>query len=57
MKLQTGYSTLYGDMCGAFNPIKDVYKTNVIDLSNWRNKNLPQSIKVSNDSLNVIPEK
>lgn len=56
-EIATGYSTLYGDMCGAFNPIKDVYKTNVIDLSNWRNKNLPQSIKISNDSLNVIPEK
>lgn len=32
-----GYSTLYGDMCGGFAPIKDVYKTLVFDLCRWRN--------------------
>lgn len=33
-----GYSTLYGDMCGGFNVLKDIYKTDVYALSNWRNK-------------------
>jgi NAD+ synthase len=32
-----GYATLYGDMCGGFAPIMDVYKTTVFDLSQWRN--------------------
>ena len=34
-----GYATLYGDMCGGFAPIKDVYKTTVFKLSEWRNEN------------------
>ncbi len=37
-----GYSTLYGDMCGGFAPIKDVWKVKVFDLCRWRNKNLPR---------------
>ena len=32
-----GYATLYGDMCGAYAPLKDVYKTLVYRLSRWRN--------------------
>jgi NAD+ synthetase len=36
-----GYSTLYGDMCGAFSPIKDIYKTQLYQLSSWRNKTIP----------------
>ncbi|MBE1237568.1 NAD+ synthase [Phaeovibrio sulfidiphilus] len=32
-----GYSTLYGDMCGGFSVLKDVYKTRVFALSRWRN--------------------
>ena len=32
-----GYSTLYGDMAGGFAPIKDVPKTLVYELANWRN--------------------
>lgn len=55
-EIATGYCTLYGDMCGAFNPIKDLYKTKVIDICNWRNKNLPLSIDVFNGLLDVIPE-
>ncbi len=34
----TGYATLYGDMCGAFAPIKDVYKTDVYRLAHWLNR-------------------
>ena len=33
-----GYSTLYGDMCGGFALLKDLYKTRVYDLCNWINK-------------------
>jgi NAD+ synthase (glutamine-hydrolysing) len=33
-----GYSTLYGDMAGGFAPIKDVPKTLVYELANWRNR-------------------
>ena len=37
-----GYATLYGDMCGGFAPLKDVWKTLVFDLSKWRNKAMPR---------------
>ncbi|MEC7852429.1 MAG: NAD+ synthase [Pseudomonadota bacterium] len=37
-----GYSTLYGDMCGGFAPIKDVWKVQVFDLCRWRNGNMPR---------------
>jgi NAD+ synthase (glutamine-hydrolysing) len=37
----TGYCTLYGDMCGAFAPIKDVFKTQVFALARWRNAHNP----------------
>lgn len=37
-----GYSTLYGDMCGGFAPIKDVWKVQVFDLCRWRNTHLPR---------------
>ncbi len=33
-----GYSTLYGDMCGGFSPLKDVLKTRVYDLARYRNR-------------------
>ncbi len=36
-EMAVGYSTLYGDMCGAYAPLKDVYKTLVYRLSRWRN--------------------
>lgn len=38
-EMACGYATLYGDMCGAFNPIKDLYKTEVFALAKWRNEN------------------
>ncbi len=41
-ELATGYSTLYGDTCGFFNIIKDLYKTQVFELSKWRNKHIPE---------------
>ena len=40
-----GYSTLYGDMCGGYAPIKDVWKTDVFKLCNWRNENYSDLFK------------
>ncbi|GAB2840652.1 NAD+ synthase [Streptomyces deserti] len=37
-ELAVGYSTLYGDAVGAYGPIKDVYKTSVFRLAEWRNR-------------------
>jgi NAD+ synthase len=36
-EMSVGYATLYGDMCGGYNVLKDVYKTEVFALSRWRN--------------------
>lgn len=36
-ELAVGYSTLYGDSCGGYNVLKDVYKTQVYHLAQWRN--------------------
>lgn len=38
-EVAVGYGTLYGDMCGAFAPLKDVYKLQVYALAKWRNTN------------------
>ncbi len=40
-EMSVGYATLYGDMNGGFNPIKDLYKTDVFRLSRWRNGHRP----------------
>ncbi|MEQ8288800.1 MAG: NAD+ synthase [Gammaproteobacteria bacterium] len=37
-EMAVGYSTLYGDMCGGFAPLKDVWKTLAYRLANWRNQ-------------------
>ena len=41
-EMSVGYATLYGDMCGGYSVLKDVYKTTVFDLSRWRNANKPE---------------
>ncbi len=41
-EVSVGYATLYGDMCGGYNPIKDVYKTTVFELTRWRNQAVPK---------------
>ncbi|MBL4720700.1 MAG: NAD+ synthase, partial [Alphaproteobacteria bacterium] len=38
-EMSVGYATLYGDMCGGFSVLKDVYKMDVFALSRWRNEN------------------
>ena len=43
-EMAVGYATLYGDMCGGYNPLKDVYKTEVFALAKWRNENLPDGM-------------
>ena len=46
-EMAVGYATIYGDMNGGFNALKDVYKTKVYDLCRWRNKDgevIPDSI-------------
>ena len=40
-EMSVGYATLYGDMCGGFSVLKDVYKTAVFALSRWRNAHRP----------------
>ncbi|KQZ13420.1 NAD synthetase [Mesorhizobium sp. Root554] len=40
-EMSVGYATLYGDMNGGFNPIKDLYKMQVYGLSRWRNAHVP----------------
>lgn len=40
-EMSVGYATLYGDMCGGFAVLKDVYKTEVFALCRWRNANRP----------------
>ena len=38
-EVAVGYATIYGDMAGGYNPIKDLYKTRVFETCRWRNKN------------------
>ena len=40
-EMSVGYATLYGDMCGGYSVLKDVYKMTVFKLSKWRNKFRP----------------
>ena len=40
-EMSVGYATLYGDMCGGYSVLKDIYKTEVYALSTWRNTNMP----------------
>ncbi|GGC97007.1 NAD+ synthase [Aquisalinus flavus] len=41
-EMSVGYATLYGDMNGGYNPLKDVYKTDVFALARWRNTKVPR---------------
>ena len=42
-EMSVGYATLYGDMCGGYSVLKDVYKTTVFALSRWRNDTAPEA--------------
>jgi hypothetical protein len=41
-EMSVGYATIYGDMNGGYNPLKDAYKQTVFALSRWRNRNRPR---------------
>lgn len=53
-ELAVGYATLYGDMNGGFNPIKDIYKSEIYALARWRNAHSPDGIMGPRGM--VIPE-
>lgn len=58
-EISVGYSTLYGDMAGGFNPLKDVPKTLVYQLANYRNsfgEVIPQSIIERAPSAELRPD-
>jgi NAD+ synthase len=40
-EMSVGYATLYGDMCGGYSVLKDLYKTEVYEMAAWRNRCLP----------------
>ena len=40
-EMAVGYATIYGDMNGGFNPIKDLFKMEVYELAAWRNAHVP----------------
>jgi NAD+ synthase len=40
-EMSVGYATLYGDMNGGFNPVKDLYKLEIYRLARWRNAHVP----------------
>jgi NAD+ synthase len=41
-ELSVGYATIYGDMAGGYNPLKDVYKQTVFACARWRNRHRPR---------------
>jgi NAD+ synthase len=53
-EMSVGYATIYGDMAGGYNPLKDAYKTTVFAISRWRNRQKPK-IGLGPDGP-VIPE-
>jgi NAD+ synthase len=54
-EMSVGYATLYGDMAGGFNVLKDVYKTTVYQLARWRNQALATG--ALGPAGRVIPER
>ena len=54
-EMSVGYATIYGDMSGGYNPLKDAYKTTVFRLARWRNAHVPRI--GLNSAAPVIPER
>ncbi len=57
-EIAVGYATLYGDMCGGFNILKDIYKTDVFALCKWLNlqkKTIPENIISKAPSAELKP--
>ena len=58
-EMAVGYATLYGDMAGGFDVLKDVYKTQVYQLANYRNsvsENIPQRVIDRPPSAELAPD-
>ncbi len=58
-EMAVGYCTLYGDMNGGYNPLKDLYKTQVYALSEWRNtqgRAIPERILTKAPSAELRPD-
>jgi NAD+ synthase len=53
-EMSVGYATLYGDMCGGYSVLKDIYKTEVYALARWRNEQIPEG--GLGPSGHVVPE-
>ena len=53
-EMSVGYATLYGDMCGGYSVLKDVYKTAVFEMAHWRNGNWMEGFRGPQGL--VIPE-
>ncbi|MCB2062999.1 MAG: NAD+ synthase [Novosphingobium sp.] len=53
-EMSVGYATIYGDMAGGYNPLKDAYKLTVFDVCRWRNENVPRI--AMGPSGKVIPD-
>jgi NAD+ synthase len=53
-EMSVGYATIYGDMAGGYNPLKDAYKMTVFAISKWRNSHKPK-IGLGPDGA-VMPE-
>ncbi|RVU34928.1 NAD+ synthase [Hwanghaeella grinnelliae] len=54
-EMSVGYATLYGDMCGGYSVLKDVYKMDVFALCRWRNENKPSGVLGPDGA--VMPER
>jgi len=60
-EISVGYTTIYGDMNGGFNVLKDAYKTDVYEIAKWRNNNFcqnllgPKGVVVPLNSINKEP--
>jgi NAD+ synthase len=53
-EMSVGYATLYGDMCGGYSVLKDIYKTEVYALARWRNEHVVEG--ACGPRGRVIPE-
>ena len=53
-EMSVGYATLYGDMCGGYSVLKDIYKTEVYALARWRNAHVPEEGALA--AKDVIPQ-
>ena len=54
-EMSVGYATLYGDMCGGYSVLKDIYKTTVFALARWRNQFRPEGLR--GPAGRVMPER